>query len=594
MPDFSSLAKAVTGHRNEHGSSRPWKKNGLDCFRLRKVDDTKYLYNPYTGEVITEFTLDEEGNVSANRKNSYWQPVTDNIASLPEPDRTKRVSDGKGAASTLLARFAGNKYRCEWYSAGLIQRVCRGCLSRWDLARALVKVYAIQEDATGYYVFTHIGTGDYSYGKPFGMKLANLWPERESTTKRHPGWNQRHDALIAKLMGGAALSSYLSHSSQSPLDLGGSDPRKVGGVPEWDEDKSSRRALYAKYSGSAYQDGPYVRRSGPGRAKDIAVTNIMLLPEKFYHPLPFREPSASFVKATLGSSILCLHANKEISAKADAYFIMRNAFEAGPVQVLAAMEKYPTNVPVVAMGLRTISKFELQEDAFGRATPEVRALIKKVMSCLRVWPAQQWIKMEALNALQSLTDVLCNRHALILDKKWETTVASAIENLPTYTITKVQVDEFGLESKVDVQMPTTEARYIAAYGAQVFSNMACDESLREKAAIVATPCLKAAIDLIKDDGAVAFYVCAALHNFVYRSEAGHEAVIGTGILDSIIDLLQSEAVLEDDKVRAMVERAYIVLQPDGWRGLHEDASFPPIADFEVDLQKLPSLAASIQ
>eukprot|EP00611_Tribonema_gayanum_P016119 TRINITY_DN2811_c0_g1_i1.p1 TRINITY_DN2811_c0_g1~~TRINITY_DN2811_c0_g1_i1.p1 ORF type:complete len:226 (+),score=71.47 TRINITY_DN2811_c0_g1_i1:959-1636(+) len=142
-------------------------------------------------------------------------------------------------------------------------------------------------------------------------------------------------------------------------------------------------------------------------------------------------------------------------------------------------------------------------------------------------------------------------------------MSDAIVMEPSFVVHK---DIMGRDIREEIQVATGPSRDIVAYASRLFGNMACDDDHRDHIAQVAAPAIKAALDLIQDDGAVAYYACAAMYNFIFRSREGHETVLNAGALDTVAALLASDAVQEDAKVAAMVERAFAALQPNGWRG----------------------------
>eukprot|EP00953_Heterococcus_sp_UTEX-ZZ885_P030622 16175-Heterococcus_DN1.PRE.1 len=449
----------------------------------------------------------------------------------------------------LLKRYDGSMYKASWHAAQTIQRAIRGTLGRWILQRALVTVYLrTYDDQTGYYYFTHSASGDSSYHKPYGMKCAEQW---STVSLRCSSYTQPlYEHLVARLLQvgqsqrhsdypSAHSDSYGIYNSSSTVtaecktaDSTYDDSLTVessdAGVLSWQADKAMRHTLYARMAEQKYREGPYTRRSGPGKVTENHLTNCFLMPRKFHVVPPHTRPcaSAASLSAELSSTVTALDGYRELSVAADAYYAVRNAFEGGPTVLLELMARHKNNVQVVALGLRHIAKCEPSDGADGRATVGTRAYVKKAVDMLRAWPTQTWIQVEALNALQNLTDKLSHRVVLRDDvHNWEDVVLLAMSRYETQLASVVVADETGRETRQELQVPTSATRDIAAYGSRVFGNMACDEDHRVHIATVAAEAVKTAIDTIQDDGAAAYFACIALYNFCYKSQEAHDLLM---------------------------------------------------------------------
>ncbi|CAM9526010.1 unnamed protein product, partial [Phaeothamnion confervicola] len=174
--------------------AKVWEYSGQEWFNKRwdNIRNDWFFVNARTGEV----RYSEPDACSVTRfANSFWQPV---VEEEPEQhgaeDQRKKRLERRLASLDLRASAAevplalpdasaallspeprGDNYRTRWAAAVIVQRMVRGSLSRWRVARALVAVFARTVDETGYYAFQNPVTGVASFHKPPGMGLADLW-----------------------------------------------------------------------------------------------------------------------------------------------------------------------------------------------------------------------------------------------------------------------------------------------------------------------------------------------------------------------------------------------------------------------------------
>jgi hypothetical protein len=136
-----------------------------EYFAYSNEGGEQYLLNAFTGEVITNYALDEYGSVIADRRLSYWRPVDPQVIATASRTKAaakqKTINKSQQSNCAFLQRFDGSMYKASWHAAEVIQRAIRGTLGRWILQRALVTVYIrTHDDQTGYYYFTHTASGD--------------------------------------------------------------------------------------------------------------------------------------------------------------------------------------------------------------------------------------------------------------------------------------------------------------------------------------------------------------------------------------------------------------------------------------------------
>jgi hypothetical protein len=205
------------------------------------------------------------------------------------------------------------------------------------------------------------------------------------------GQSQRHTDYPSAHSDSTAAESKTADTRDSSLIVGSSD----AGALSWQADRAMRHVLYARMAEQKYREGPFTRRSGPGKATETHLTNCFLMPRKFHVVPPHTKPcaSAASLSTELGSTVAALDGYKEVAVTADAYYSVRNAFEGGPEVLLVLMARHKNNVQVVALGLRHIAKCEPQDGADGRAAVGTRAYVKKAADMLRAWPTQTWIQV---------------------------------------------------------------------------------------------------------------------------------------------------------------------------------------------------------
>ncbi|CAM9108690.1 unnamed protein product [Ascophyllum nodosum] len=526
-----------------------WKRSGLEHFQqFPQENGAIFLFNAYTGEAI--YDVDRWGSpLPGARRFSHWFEPTD-TASACSDLCSSGPSSITNQRNLLDDPPPGNDYRMQWHAAEIIQRNLRSALARWRVARALCFAWTKHYDhMADRYAFTHSSTGAIQYHKPWGMGTADLWAS--------PG-DKVDQALLSLFV------TVESTTNSRREDNKGEDVRR------WEGSRRQRQRLYRFYRERNFRQGPYCRICGPGRTKEISLTNVFLYPKKYFKVRPFAHPrDMQFEGTRMGNIVSCMDGLVEKTITVDPYFHVRNASEHGAMKVLEVMNKYGNNLHVQGVGLQRMAGSLLEDDGTGGVTEGQKKYLAKALELLRSHLDVEWIQAEACAAIASMSSEVCIRKQMEREHvEWLEDVVAAMMNVKVVTRMVKEIDHLGKESiRYEEKVPSRMAPLIALHGCRILANMACDERNRVEVAGNSISAVIHVARFIADGPVLVCAVSAAIYNFVSRQETAHEMVVEAGareVLEGMLGKLEPH----DKQERVMVTRALATLEPHGWRGVN--------------------------